>query len=394
MNFVANFPKEIVFRLVLPNEDEYFITNNNWFDLPEAHPCQKDVQKFQFETIPAYPFIVRTKKELKNYKKDHRFHIHENKPVEIKLAGYEDEGTKSQTRLEAQVQLPSGHSVSISQDVFINALLKGGLGPGGKLPGKYVFATVNRRVKLVQVDSGLYNAICKQVKNRSRKPLAMEQMDVGKVYKTAAGTTGLFLGFVTTETMKVDLPSDAKRYWSILDLQRINLEPLADFGVRFLPQKLASLWYLININKWSGGQLTQDELLEKLLKDITNEKLNKIQVNKTHRYVEEVKGYHLDFPFDIVTAIRSIAVRKAETLIHKARIRRTNPQFVNYKSKFDESTVKNKPDILRHYDACLIELDAALANMSLFGSGLVRSEPFKMFERWETKHDKFKKAKK
>lgn len=386
MRLTAKIPDIVVFNVEQPAKDEYFVTNTNWFDLPEKNRHQKDVQKNQVETKPAHPFVLQTKKELKKYIDDPKFFIHENTPVKIKLAGYQDQGSNSQIRLEPIVQLPSGHSVTMQQDILINALLDGGIGNKGRLPGEYLFACINRRVKLIRAESSLHRAVKHHLKKRARKPLSVKEMTVGKVYRSAAGNTGLFLGFVSTETMIVDLPEGVRHYY-----RPGSNYPNMDFGVRFRPQELASLWFTYQVERF-GKATSSEELMERLLGAVSGDNMYNISANKSHSYVEEVPGYHLDFPFDIVTHIRATAVRKAAKALERSRLRRTNPG-VNYRDLDDPKKTLNKPDVIRHYDAYAIEHYSSLANMSLFGTGVIRSDPFKRFEPWETKTNKFKKKK-
>lgn len=383
MAFVAKIPKEIVFKLNHAKDKLPQFTNTNWYDLPETHSEQKDVKKFQVQTTVAHPFVVATKRELKKYENDPKYFVHRNEPMNICLAGYMDVGTKTVSKFEAQVLLPTGHSVSIPHDVLINSLLIDGIGADGKLNGEYIFAILNRRIKLIRVDTGIHRAVQKHIKNRARKPMSVKEMTVGKVYKTAAGNTGLFLGFVTTETMVVDVPEGIKHYWNSRNEPDISTKPVDPFSVRFLPQELASLWYPVRIFHWSGKQTTEDDLYQRFLANIRSEQWFNVTVNKSHSYVEEVSGYHLDFPFDVVTHIRTGVTKKAQETLERNMILRTN-QHVNYiQSNWHEA--HNPPDAVRHYDAISIQYYAGLSNMSLFGTGFIRSEPFKLFEPWEKK---------
>lgn len=383
MAFVAKIPKEIIFKLSLSKNDSSQFTNTNWYDLPESHPEQKDVKKFQVRTTVAHPFVVTTKRELKKYENDSKYYVHDNKPMNIRLAGYMNVGTKADSKFEAQVLLPTGHSVSIPHDVLINSLLIDGIGSNGMLNGEYVFAIVNRRIKLIRVETGIHKAIQKHIKKRSHKPMSIKDMTVGKVYKTAAGNVGLFLGFVTTETMVVDVPDGIKRYWNSQNDPNLALKPVDPFTVRFLRQELASLWYPVRVFKWLGKQITEDELYQRFIFNFENKPWVNIKVNKSHSYVEEVPGYHLDLPFDVVTHIRNCVSRKAQETIERHRIIRTNRHVSPRKNNWHEAY--NAPDHLRHYDAISIQDYAGLSNMSLFGTGFIRSEPFKLFEPWEKK---------
>lgn len=388
MKLVAKIPSHIVFKLP-KGKEKYEKTNTNWYDLPESHPEQAEVQKYQVDVVNVEPFLVYTKKELQRYRdKQEEYAVYENKATQVRLVGYTAIGSRYQTRFEPRVLLPGGYCVSIPQDVLTNVLLKNGIDKDGTLPGEYVFSSLNRRIKLIQTNSGLHRAIQNHVVKRKQKAMSLKEMTVGKIYRTAAGTTGLFLGFVSTETMLIDLPENARRWWSKNDGSMLSV-PVQDFQIRYRSQELASLWFPTRIKDWRGNEIPPEKIHYNVLEFINSRNFLNFDVRKSHSFVEEVDGYHLDLPTDIVNCVRSACERKASESLERSRIQRTNPDVSIHGA--DLKKLPHPPDVLRHFDACYIAHYSSLANMSLFGTGNIRSDTFKLFDRWEVKKKKVRK---
>lgn len=384
MSFSARIPKYVVFRK--NKKDKVSTTSNtNWFSLPKHSEHQLDVQKISSSVIDWNYWGTGTAAVL--YLEEEHTYVHFNEPCKLRLTGYYQHGSPWNGRQSIQVSLPTGHVVYMSHDVFMRSIMTSGFKKSTQeLPGLYVMAYVNRKLIPVQIKSGLHKAVLEHAKKKAKKSLTVRELTVGHIYTSAAGNSALFLGYVNTETMIIDTPQETSLRARPIDFD--STIPLADFGVRFLPKTLATLWYKTKMESWQGRKYTSEDISEKMENCIHSERLWYFRCKKSHKYIDVVPDYYIDTPDNIVMQIRALNERKLEKIITNHRLCRSNK--LTYNSACPPASTRRPADILRHYDAYYAQFYAAECNMTLYGMGIIRSNQFKQFETWETATNKFK----
>ena len=85
--------------------------------------------------------------------------------------------------------------VDLREDVLLDAILHVGINSGGKLMGEYLFAKVGSQMKLVRMDSGLYNELIKSTAmSNSTK---VKNLKFGRIYESKQQKL-VYLGNVTS----------------------------------------------------------------------------------------------------------------------------------------------------------------------------------------------------
>lgn len=83
--------------------------------------------------------------------------------------------------------------VDLREDVLLDAILHVGINSGGKLMGEYLFAKVGSQMKLVRIDSGLYNELIKSTAMGNATKI--KKLKIGRVYESKQQTL-IYLGNV------------------------------------------------------------------------------------------------------------------------------------------------------------------------------------------------------
>lgn len=378
MGFTARIPSHVIFNVRDQKQLTPRPSRTAWERLAAADKHQKDTVPFQESILKWNYWAPSTAKEIERHE-NHKFsYVHENKPVKLTLVGYNFDSMEA--------ALPSGHVVDLPLDVLLMAIKTSGIGKDKKtLPGKYILVMANRKLVPVQVGSGVHKAVLDHIKLRKTKKFDVKELVVGNVYKTAAGNTALFLGYVNTETIVVDTPKGVSKWYPRMGTNFDPSDEIRDFGVRFLKKNLASLWYETRLQSWQGEKHTPEVVLDSLYERLKKKSIGPFKCKKSHRYVQKIEDFYVDVPTDIVMQIRAMFNNRAKKQIDEARLRRGNK--ADYYTPVVAMTAP--PDKLRHYDACQAEELSAECNMTLFGLGVIRSEVYKQFEPWETKKKKY-----
>lgn len=94
-----------------------------------------------------------------------------------------------------KVILNNRYYVDLREDVLLDAILHAGINRGGKLMGEYLFAKVSSQMKLVRIDSSLYNELIKSTAmNHSTK---VKNLKFGRIYESKTERL-IYLGNVTS----------------------------------------------------------------------------------------------------------------------------------------------------------------------------------------------------
>lgn len=374
--FAASIPKYVFFKSIAKSSRTKPI--NGWSDLPIKNKFQAECyQNFDFRDKCYNVFSSDDpKNNVEIYNDDNKYIKVENSPIRLRLVGYKSVGRiYDYKRHVLIVATPDGFCFPIGHDIFINSVLMDGLSAKGELPGEYIFARFAKFVKPIRIDSGIHKAVLELEKNKQKKKINIRHMNVGEIYATAAGNAALFLGFVNTESMIVDLPPKIDRYF-FQKKHSVN-DPVTDFGVHFIGKKLLTLWMKIgNINE--GDDMSPD-IIKSILDDaLFKPRLYFFDTKKNHCYNNLVSEKRINVPDDIIIRIRRIFISKSLEAIKSNRIYRTN---IDMYSKQNQNTL----DKIRHFDAITASEYSQTANMVPYGMEPIRSELCKMFEPWETK---------
>lgn len=376
MSYSARIPEYLIFNGSM--RPKKVSTNASWDRLPTTHPEQKDARRFKEKAYEWNYWVPSTAKEVEKYREQKNTYIHKNEPTKLKLVGWAYE--------DMQVVLPSGHLVDLPLDILYNTVRSGGFEKDNKtFKGKFVFAMANRKLIPVKVGSGIHKGILDHIKLKERPKIKVKDLVVGNVYSTPAGNSALFLGYVNTETMVVDIPKGTNR-WGRHRYNKFDTnKPVEKFNVRFLKKKLASLWFETNLATWDGRKYKPEEILNSVQSAIKSRSVAyRFRCKKSHRYVTKVPNLYVDLPTNIVQQVRNAYEQTAREVIDDSRTRRGSGISI-----YNRNIPKNaKRDKLRHYDALRVRDYAAECNMTLYGMDFIRSDVFKQFEPWEVKKKK------
>lgn len=83
--------------------------------------------------------------------------------------------------------------VDLREDVLLDAILHVGINSGGKLMGEYLFAKVGSQMKLIRIDSALYNELIKST--AMGNTTKVKNLKIGRVYESKTETL-VYLGNV------------------------------------------------------------------------------------------------------------------------------------------------------------------------------------------------------
>lgn len=358
MSFTVKIPEKV---LLVKGEEVAEL--QKWHDVPKNHNINNPHNLKAKATI-VYPFCANEfdVNRYGKYKNNSRSCVAiDNKPMSIELVGSNLVKLKNSKRSEIQVRFLNKFITTISNDIIVNSLLEKGLSGDGKIPGKFYFATINRKTKLIQKGSGLENIILAKLnKEQSKKIIEPKSLQVGKVYRTPSGKTAIFLGFVTTETMSY---KESFKQGSVKDRVKAGLS--AEFApvVKFHPSKFATLWFevlplwdfMINLDEITSKheEILEQHLLDKM-HSISFYSLGLFSVKKKYSFVKEIPNIRVNVPDEIVLTLRNAANQK----------------------------IKN-PSKSYWVDIVKASRYAGLANMSLFATGIHRSPLYDRFVKFE-----------
>lgn len=187
------------------------------------------------------------------------------------------------------------------EDILLDLMRTEGIAPGGILNGKFLWARVGSEMKLVRIDSPLYEALLEAGERAVMSTVSIKALKVGNVYETKKGERGLFLGFVDTWDYKLVWPNGQSTHNNIYSRygQRTNDKPT----VRRSFLKKQQLWFQLPIWMFARvkGDTTQKEFDKELL---SSEMSSFVQIKKSHTFVKKINE-NLIVPPDVVTRIRN-----------------------------------------------------------------------------------------
>ena len=373
MAYSATIPKHIIFNGSFKGKKTP--TRADWDRLPTTDPHQGDARRFSEKLFNWVYWGTSSKKEVEQRAKEKLKYVHLNKPTKLAVVGWSAE--------YMQACLPTGHVVELTPDILFNAIRSKGFEKDKRtLKGEFIFVQANRKLIPIQVGSGIYKSILRRAGKKAQASIKVKDLVVGNVYKTAVGNSALFLGYVNTETIVVDLPIGVKSHLSWNHQQLTKKTPVQDFKVRFLKKKLASLWFEFHIVTWNGNKQTSETLMKQVNDYIHSPHASyAFQCKKSHSYITREPKFQVDLPTDIVNSVRRSCENQTRKKINHYRLRRGCG--ANYNIPI--AKLKGEPDHLRHLDAIMVTHQSALCNMTLYGLDVIRSDVFKQFEPWETK---------
>ncbi len=392
MGFSGNIPSKVEIRRL--KDIPVFNTKNDWWDLSIGDSFQEAIVPYgSVRTIE-----VSTTLSNNNKKRDKGRYTRgtvpsrqiDNKPMELQLIGYRDVSKPTSPQsLQPYVKLnysDNNHdgieeAFPIEIDVLLEALQQDRLKEDGTLPGEYVFATANRKVKLVRVGSKLHEAIVSLMEKRNKKSIKVKELDVGDVYATDSGKAAVFLGFVNTESIQVNIKNSYKtrRYYSDRNFEE-------GFEVKFKEGKLASLWFETNLFDYMlNRNVTSTELAHMIDKRLKESRAShSFSVKKKHSYKVRLDNMNrVDVPDDIIFRVRNLAIEEIRQALERNRELR---QMMHNRRFGNNEHSQPKMDKIRYFDVISVKDLAQKANMVPYGANVMRAEPLKLFEQWEVEN--------
>lgn len=199
---------------------------------------------------------------------------------------------------------PNGYYVDICNDVLLEALLKVGAGPGGVLGGQFVWGKVDGLMKLIRVDSELYEALLETGERGMMSPLSKNSLVPGTVYESKTGDRAVFLGLVNSEAWELLWPDSqgAYRLSSIQDGKKPKL------AVK--PVKRYMLWF--EVSRWNFVNQKVDPTLSLFNAQMALPALStSIKLKSSHTMIREVGT--IPIPSNIIEHVRQQAINKYQS---------------------------------------------------------------------------------
>jgi hypothetical protein len=129
----------------------------------------------------------------------------ENKPISnIRVIGLEIRGQGGRAY---KVITPDGFYFDLREDVLLDTMLTKGILPGGFLSGEYLWGRVGTEMKLIRVGSELYTALLEAGERTVLSYIPKNKLEVGAIYESKQGERGIFLGYITTESWRLEWPN-------------------------------------------------------------------------------------------------------------------------------------------------------------------------------------------
>jgi len=358
MKFTARIPKKILFTRQIKIDLKTFKSTRNNLSFV-TNKKNKIPKLFDFYYNGPY-WAIDSKAEEQSFLKnklcggDPNGYLHENSPCELELVSAEI-GPYTKTK-NFYVSTTNGYLVKMPKDIFINSLLTGGFKKNNRtLPGKYIFSLVNSGLVPIQVGSDLHKTVIAHIAKKKVPILSVKEFYVGQAYTTNSGKTGIFLGYVNTETINIKFNKEYE--W---DNRNALLKP-ADVNIKFNKKKLNTLWYEFNLFDYTNKKRSLEEINKKFNKIFQSSAMYNFSCQKSHSYTKPVPGYNISMPTDIVFTIK----RNAS----------------NYCGRFTKD-IQEDGGITRFHINNLSAY-ANLCNMSLFGTGFYRSEIYDVLNKYK-----------
>lgn len=163
-----------------------------------------------FKVCPAFP--VETGRKLdtainwatdKNYKP-----VCDDLPNEpisnVQIMGLEERGNGGRAY---KVTLNDKYYVDMREDTILEAIFDGGILPGGKLTGEYVWGKFGSQLKLIKVGSALYKKCQNGINTFKITELKSSDIKIGGLYKRKSGGICLYLGAYYTYDLNYETHS-------------------------------------------------------------------------------------------------------------------------------------------------------------------------------------------
>lgn len=87
-----------------------------------------------------------------------------------------------------------GLYIDMREDVFLEALLIGGITPGGYLAGEYIFAIMGSQLRIVRHGSRLHTALIGTTTRGQTKPIPINELIIGNAYQNKGGEIAVYCG--------------------------------------------------------------------------------------------------------------------------------------------------------------------------------------------------------
>lgn len=271
--------------------------NREYFDIHKDCKTQDWAKLSLSEDKPIAQMFAGKKSNRGGSKKEDAIFF-DNYPIKVRLATASTTNIYSGGCKESiQVEIPQGYIVPISTDVFFEALMRDGMDHVTKeLNSEFIVVTLNKITRLVRVGSDLHNATLERIESDNKPKIDIKTMATGEVYETKAGSKALFLGFVTTKFLKVNVvrgpsynPKEVETTYSTMKLGTLWL-PL---NWRYSPKSSVSLQK--NFNENYGERVYQDVVLK---------------TKSSHGYIKKSPNLFVNVPNEVIRDLRLSANKR------------------------------------------------------------------------------------
>lgn len=252
-------------------------------------------------------------------------------------------------------ELPNGLHVPLGAEIVMSAIASNNH-KGNLLTGSYTFARINKHHKLVEIGSPPHKIALEADRRRNQPTIDTKELEVGQVYSSPGGAAAVFLGYVSTISMRL---TDNSHFDKNKENGWVFAPPFyshTDYEIKVKKVKLATLW--VDLMKY---QLT-DEFAADATSRLGVVDYSTVRLRKRHSFIEKtgnLKKCNIDLQIVQNCKLNAIArLNRQFTFISKnRRPKKTKKEaFSNVESILDFSNLANmtvfgmEPEIHEAYD--------------------------------------------
>jgi len=260
MNIIAHIPERLIIFCQRPYERE--AVDGETYMVTPAYPVDEKADKKVIENARKWS-NERTFRNGSYLNIPGKEEIVENKEftniriIELDIRGQGGRAFK--------ILLNNKYYFDMRENDLLEIIGKHGIKAGGLLVGKYRLIKNGSQLRIVNIESKLYNEILKSNEENKLKPISLKNLVPGEIYKERNGVKSIYLGRVTE--LKIDIKYKYDYHKREYILKKINVT------------KNKTLWLDIYTSELSKKGLKE------CFKDINNEKL---KFRTSHKFIKKI----------------------------------------------------------------------------------------------------------
>lgn len=183
----------------------------------------------------------------------------------------------------------------IYDDIVMDSMFKMGIDPGGILKGEYIWAKVNKSMKLIRIGSEIHNHILDYQRRSSLKKLGKREFVPGGIYQDLRKNIHIFIGFV--DSVRFDAQD---RY----NYNKKSNTPKFEYKLR--EYKKAMLFCKVE------SVIKAKDCLESIL---SQEYMDPFVIKDSHNFIEKVGEIKLQDSNEIIENYRQTSLKEMKNKV-------------------------------------------------------------------------------